>query len=55
MAKKKKKSSERDRSLFPYSEHLTKHGEALCGAEGDDIILLDNTADNPPEGICMKC
>lgn len=55
MAKKKKLQTERDMSEFPRSEHLTLHGEALCGTEGDDIILLENTADNPPGGICMKC
>ena len=52
---KKKIPTERDRSQFFYSEHLTNHGEALCGAEGENIILLDNTADNPPEAICMAC
>lgn len=51
----RKKQTERDRSEFPFAEHLTSAGEPLCGTKKKDPILLDNTADNPPEAICMAC
>lgn len=55
MEKKRKKLTERDIKNWPRAEHLTLDGEPLCKTKVKDPILLDNTADNPPEAICMAC